>query len=257
MTFGKGAFYPLGMQTPDRPVLTVLVPLFNEAGNIAPLAREIATALEGGPVWELIFVDDGSADGSAGEADAAVADIPGARVLRHAERAGKSAALWTGFKAARGGWIQLLDGDGQNDPADMRRVWDEIITPGAPDDLGLIAGRRTKRNDGGVKWLSSRLANGIRGALLRDDSADTGCGFKLIRSDAARDLAYFGGMHRFLPALVKRAGWRVREVKVNDRPRGAGASKYGFFGRLGAGIVDVLGVMWLVRRGRFGRLEED
>lgn len=245
------------MQTPDRPALTVLVPLYNEAGNIAPLAGEIAAALAGGPDHELIFVDDGSADGSAEEATAAIAGIASARVLRHAERAGKSAALWTGFKAARGGWIQLLDGDGQNDPADMRRVWDAFIAPGAPDDLGLIAGRRTRRNDGGVKWLSSRMANGIRGALLRDDSSDTGCGFKLIRSEAARDLAFFGGMHRFLPALVKRAGWRVQEVKVNDRPRGAGQSKYGFFGRLGAGIVDVLGVMWLVRRGPFGRVKED
>lgn len=239
-----------------RPDLTVLVPLYNEAGNIAPLAQEIAAALAGGPSFELIFVDDGSDDGSGAEAEAAIAGLAGASVLRHARRAGKSAALWTGFKAARGRWIQLLDGDGQNDPADTRRLWDEIIAPGADPALGLIAGRRRTRNDGGVKWLSSRLANGIRRAALRDDSTDTGCGFKLIRAEAARDLAFFGGMHRFLPALVKRAGYSVIEAPVNDRPRGAGVSKYGFFGRLGAGIADLLGMMWLVRRGGYGELDD-
>jgi len=242
---------------PDaRPDLTVLVPLYNEAGNIAALTREIAQVLEGGPSFELIYVDDGSADDSAQEARAALAEIADGKLLQHEQRAGKSAALWTGFKAARGRWIQLLDGDGQNDPADTRRLWDEIIAPGVNPELGLIAGRRRTRNDGGVKWLSSRLANGIRRAALRDDSTDTGCGFKLIKAEAARDLAYFGGMHRFLPALVKRAGYTVIETPVNDRPRGAGVSKYGFFGRLGAGIADLLGMMWLVRRGRYGRVRE-
>jgi len=246
------------MSAPDdpRPALTVLVPLHNEAGNVAPLAAEIAAALQDGPRYELIFVDDGSRDASAAEARAALAEIPG-RLIRHKARAGKSAALWTGFKAARGHWIQLLDGDGQNDPADMRAAWDQYAGPGADPALGLVAGRRNKRNDGFLKWLSSRVANGVRRAALRDDSSDTGCGFKLIRAEAARDLAYFGGMHRFLPALVKRAGYRVIEMPVNDRPRGAGRSKYGLFGRLGAGIADLLGMIWLVRRGRFGQVEDE
>jgi len=240
----------------ERPDLTVLVPLYNEQGNILPLAREIAAALKGGPSYEILFVDDGSSDNTEAEADEAVDEIPAARLISHARRAGKSAALWTGFKAARGRWIQLLDGDGQNDPADMRTYWDQIIAPGPPADLGLIAGRRTSRNDGGFKWVSSRIANGVRRFALRDGSTDTGCGFKMISAEAARDLAYFGGMHRFLPALVKRAGYRVKEVPVMDRPRGAGVSKYGFFGRLGAGIADLLGMVWLVRRGRFGRVKE-
>ena len=140
-------------------------------------------------------------------------------VRTHVQRAGKSAALMTGLRAVSGRWTQLLDGDGQNDIADTRRLWDEIVAPGGTGKLGLIAGKRKSRNDSGFKWLQSRVANGIRRFMLRDDATDTGCGWKLMRTDAFRELPYFASMHRFLPALMKRAGWAVREELVNDRRR--------------------------------------
>jgi dolichol-phosphate mannosyltransferase len=183
------------------------------------------------------------------------------RVIRHRKRAGKSAALATGFRAARGAWIQTLDGDRQNDPADAADLWRKLHAPdserdGPPARLGLVAGIRKRRNDGIVKFLSSRIANGIRRAMLRDATPDTGCGFKLIRREVAVRLPFFDGMHRFLPALVRRAGYDVMQVPVNDRPRTAGRSKYGFFGRLGAGIVDLFGVFWLMRRGTHAEADE-
>jgi len=236
--------------------LTVLVPCFNEAGNLMALAEEIDAALGEAVRYEILFVDDGSNDGTAEELVKVQARFPKARVVRHTSRSGKSAALITGLRAARGTWIQTLDGDRQNDPADVRRVWDEVIAPGAPETLGIIAGVRTSRNDGRFKWLQSRLANGIRSAALQDRTPDTGCGFKMIRRAAFQDVPFFDGMHRFFPALVRRAGWDVMQFKVNDRPRGEGSSKYGFLGRLGAGIVDLLGVMWLLRRGTFPKGRE-
>ena len=233
----------------SQPELTVLIPVFNEAGNLVPLADEVAAAMNGVAAFEMIFVDDGSNDSTPAELESVQARHANARVIRHDRRAGKSAALTTGFRAARGDWIQTLDGDRQNDPADAARVWQQIHAPQPPARLGLVAGIRKRRNDGAVKWLSSRIANGVRRAMLNDATPDTGCGFKLIRRDAAVRLPFFDGMHRFLPALVRRAGYDVMQVPVNDRPRTAGRSKYGFFGRLGAGIVDLLGVFWLTRRG--------
>jgi dolichol-phosphate mannosyltransferase len=166
----------------------------------------------------------------------------------------------TGFRAARAPWIQTLDGDGQNDPADAAELWRRLHTPsgnpGPPARLGLVAGIRKRRNDGVIKFLSSRIANGIRRTLLRDATPDTGCGFKLIRTSVAVQLPFFDGMHRFLPALVRRTGYEVMQTPVNDRPRTAGRSKYGFFGRLGAGIVDLWGVFWLLRRGTRAEAEE-
>ena len=173
-------------------------------------------------------------------------------VLTHVQRRGKSAALFTGLKSVRGQWVQLLDGDGQNDPADTARLWNEIIAPGAPARLGIIAGKRNSRNDSVFKWVQSRIANGVRRFVLQDDAKDTGCGWKLIRTAASGDLPYFASMHRFFPALIKRAGWEVREELVNDRPRLVGQSKYGFLGRLGAGIFDLIGMFWLIRRGGYG-----
>ncbi|MFP3942657.1 MAG: glycosyltransferase family 2 protein [Alphaproteobacteria bacterium] len=233
------------------PELTVLVPVYNEAGNLASLAEEIRAALDGVAAYELLFVDDGSGDGSAEELAALRRAMPEIRVIRHASRSGKSAALWTGLKAARAPWIQTLDGDGQNDPADAARAWRWLHSNEAPERLGIVAGQRTSRNDGGFKWLQSRIANGIRRTLLNDGTRDTGCGFKLIRAEAFRDVPFFDGMHRFLPALVRRAGWEVAVLPVTDRPRGQGTSKYGLLGRLTAGIVDLMGVVWLMRRGRF------
>ena len=230
------------------PELSVVVPIYNEAGNILPLLEEIQTALKGCCAFEVVFVDDGSSDASAAELNAAQKSDPRVRVLRHKNRAGKSMALVTGFRAARGQWVQTLDGDRQNDPADVAKVWIMLHTPQPPSALGIVAGRRKRRNDGAIKWLSSRIANGVRRFLLRDTTQDTGCGFKLIRRDIAVQLPYFDGMHRFLPALVRRMGGDVMQVMVEDRPRVAGVSKYGFFGRLGAGIFDLFGVFWLTRR---------
>jgi dolichol-phosphate mannosyltransferase len=242
------------------PELTVLVPVFNEAGNIAPLFDEVAAALSPVAGFEIVFVDDGSDDSSREELAALKARDPRVRVIRHKSRAGKSAALVTGFRAARAPWIQTLDGDRQNDPADAADLWRRLhaSAPGSgpPARLGLVAGIRKRRNDGIVKFVSSRIANFVRRSMLRDATPDTGCGFKLVRTSVALTLPFFDGMHRFLPALVRRAGYDVMQTPVNDRPRIAGRSKYGFFGRLGAGIVDLLGVFWLLRRGTRTETEE-
>lgn len=234
------------------PRLSVLIPFFNEAGNIHPVIEEVHTALLGID-FEIICVNDASSDATGAELAEAKANHPGTvTVLTHIQRRGKSAALFTGLKSVRGEWVQLLDGDGQNDPADTARLWTDIIVPGAPGRLGIIAGKRNSRNDSGFKWVQSRVANGIRRFVLQDDAKDTGCGWKLIRTAAFRDLPFFASMHRFLPALIKRAGWDVREELVNDRPRLAGQSKYGFLGRLGAGVFDLIGMFWLIRRGGYG-----
>ncbi len=236
----------------DTPDLTVLIPFHNEAGNVMPLLEEVDAALAGVCVFQIVCVNDASADATGAELAEAAARWPDTVTVRtHAWRAGKSAALQTGLKVARGQWVQLLDGDGQNDIADTVRIWTERIDPGAPPRLGLFAGRRTSRNDSAFKWLQSRIANGIRRFALNDDATDTGCGWKLLRAEAFRELPYFSSQHRFLPALVKRAGWQVEEVPVNDRSRWHGRSKYGFLGRAGAGLVDLFGMMWLTRRGQW------
>lgn len=238
--------------TPTRRALTVLIPFYNEAGNIQPLIDEVHTALNGVD-YEIVCVNDCSSDATAVELAAAQASNPDRiKVLTHVKRRGKSAALFTGLRICVGDWVQLLDGDGQNDPADSRRIWDTIAAKDENPALGIICGRRTSRNDSGFKWLQSRVANGIRRFCLRDDATDTGCGFKLIRRRAFQDLPFFAAMHRFLPALVKRAGWDVREEPVADRQRMHGVSKYGFLGRFGAGLVDLFGMIWLVRRGGYG-----
>ena len=229
----------------DTPELSIVVPVFNEAGNILPLLDEIEAALKD-VRYEVIFIDDGSTDTSSAELAAARRRNAAVRVLRHDRRSGKSAALVTGFWAARADWVQTLDGDRQNDPRDVARIWASIQP--IPASLGLVAGQRRRRNDGPVKWLSSRIANFVRRSLLNDATADSGCGFKLIRREAALRIPYFDGMHRFIPALVRRAGYEIRQEAIDDRPRVAGVSKYGFFGRLGVGTVDLLGVFWLMRR---------
>ena len=249
----------------DHIDISVLIPFYNEAGNILPLLEEVTTALDG-LAYEIIAVNDASSDTTADELAQALAKWPALiNVRTHVMRAGKSAALITGLKHVRGTWVQLLDGDGQNDPADTRRVWDAHFAPndhkptgiGAdPVRLGLIAGKRTSRNDSGFKWLQSRIANGIRRVILDDDVTDTGCGWKFIRAEAFRELPYFAAMHRYIPALVKRAGWSVLEEPVADRPRQHGKSKYGFFGRAFAGVFDMIGVFWLLKRGVRG-LDKD
>ena len=203
--------------------------------------------------FDVVCVNDCSDDATGAELAEAKTRWPDTvTVLNHIKRCGKSAALFTGLKSVRGEWTQLLDGDGQNDVNDTARLWSELIAPGADPRLGIIAGKRNSRNDSGFKWLQSRVANGVRRFALRDDATDTGCGWKLIRTRAFVDLPFFASMHRFLPALIKRAGWEVREERVNDRERWAGKSKYGFFGGLGAGIFDLIGMFWLTRRGGQG-----
>ncbi len=240
----------------SNPQLSVLIPFYNEEGNVLPLLEEVHDVLTD-IAFEIVCVNDCSSDGTATElAEGAKRWPDTVRVLTHVERAGKSAALFTGLKSVRGVWTQLLDGDGQNDVNDTARLWTSIIDGKDTGALGIIAGKRNSRNDSGFKWLQSRVANGVRRFMLRDDATDTGCGWKLIRTEAFRELPYFASMHRFLPALIKRAGWSVREELVNDRARWHGQSKYGFLGRLGAGIFDLLGMFWLTRRGGQGVARE-
>lgn len=236
--------------------LSVLIPFYNEQGNVLPLLEEVHEVLKG-ISFEVVCVNDCSSDATAEElSEAAAKWSDTVTVLSHIQRAGKSAALFTGLKAVQGTWTQLLDGDGQNDINDTARLWATQIAGQETGALGLIAGKRNSRNDSGFKWLQSRVANGVRRFMLRDDATDTGCGWKLIRTDAFRELPYFASMHRFLPALIKRAGWTVREELVNDRARWHGQSKYGFLGRLGAGIFDLIGMFWLTRRGGQGIARE-
>ncbi len=236
----------------SEPELSVLIPFYNESGNVLPLLEEVHEALDG-IAFEVVCVNDCSGDATGAELLEAAERWPESVVVfNHVARAGKSAALFTGLRAVRGLWTQLIDGDGQNDINDTARLWKEIIEGQDTGKLGIIAGKRNSRNDSGFKWLQSRIANGVRRFMLRDDATDTGCGWKLIRTEAFRELPFFASMHRFLPALIKRAGWEVREELVNDRARWHGQSKYGFLGRLGAGIFDLLGMFWLTRRGGQG-----
>ncbi|HTQ77079.1 MAG TPA: glycosyltransferase family 2 protein [Burkholderiales bacterium] len=234
--------------TSPRVSLSVVVPVRNEQDNILPLLAEIHAALEGRGEFEVVYVDDGSRDATPERLAEAMARYPRLRVLRHRESCGQSAALMTGVRAARGEWIATLDGDGQNDPADIPRLI------GARDEaegaVALVSGYRRRRQDSLVKRLSSRVANGVRSRLLGDATPDTGCGLKLVRRAAYLELPYFDHMHRFIPALVQRDGGATRVVEVGHRPRTRGRSNYGVLDRLWVGIVDLAGVMWLRRRGR-------
>ena len=227
--------------------LSIVIPVKNEAGNIAPLVAEIVAALDGKADYEIVYVDDGSNDATADEIRRLQESLPRLRLIRHAESRGQSAAIRSGVQAARGVWIATLDGDGQNDPADIPMLL-KIAQQSPADPPLLIAGQRTRRRDSWSKRRASQLANAVRRRLLHDDTPDTGCGLKLFRRALFLDLPYFDHMHRFLPALVLREGGDVRSVAVNHRPRQRGTSNYGVFDRLWVGIVDLLGVLWLCRR---------
>ncbi|MCP5367550.1 MAG: glycosyltransferase family 2 protein [Hyphomicrobiales bacterium] len=229
------------------PALSVVVPVHDEAANIAPLVDEIRAALDGRLDYEIVYVDDGSGDGSDEVLRDLAAREPRLRVLRHRACCGQSAAIATGVAAARGAVIATLDGDGQNDPADIPALLATLQSADDADRL-LVAGRRAKRRDTWLKRLSSRIANGVRASLLGDATPDTGCGLKVFRRDAFLDMPRFDHMHRFLPALMIRRGGRVVSVPVNHRPRARGRSKYGTLDRLWVGIIDLMGVMWLQRR---------
>ena len=230
--------------------LSVVIPVCNEADNVLPLAREIAAALRPRMAIEILFVDDGSDDGTLAAMHAARDEIPEIRMLRHSRRSGQSAAVHTGVRRARGTWIATLDGDGQNDPADFPAMLDALEKAQAADPaVRLVMGNRVTRRDTWLRRMSSRVANGVRGWLLDDGTPDTGCGIKLMHRETFLELSYFDHMHRFLPALYQRQGARVISVPVNHRPRTRGTSKYGLHNRLWVGIVDMFGVMWL--RSRF------
>jgi len=227
--------------------LSIVIPVRNEAPNIAPLVAEIRAALDGRIAYEIIYVDDGSSDRTAEEIERLRRDFPALRLVRHRARAGQSAAVRSGVKAALAPWIATLDGDGQNDPADLPRLWAMALAQ--PDAARLlIAGQRARRRDSAVKRYSSRIANGVRRRALGDETPDTGCGLKLFSRALYLDLPFFDHQHRFLPALVLREGGRVVSVPVNHRPRERGTSNYGTLDRLWVGITDLVGVMWLKRR---------
>jgi dolichol-phosphate mannosyltransferase len=236
------------------PELSVVVPVYNEQDNILPLLAEIAAALRGRGAYEVVYVDDASSDGTLGVLTRARMLHPELRVLHHRERSGQSTEIRNGVKAARGRWIATLDGDGQNDPADIPKLL--AMRDGSPPEIRLFAGWRVNRQDSGSKRWASRWANAIRSRLLRDETPDTGCGIKLFERDAFLDLPYFDHMHRFLPALVQRAGWQVRSVPVNHRPRGSGISKYNNLNRALVGIADLRGVAWLIRRSKRTAVDE-
>ena len=237
------------------PELSVVVPVHDEAANIAPLIAEIDAALGGRIEFEIVYVDDGSGDASAEELARARRRHPRLKVLRHRAQCGQSAALGTGIAAARAEWIATLDGDGQNDPADILSLVEARDESGDPN-LRMIAGVRRKRRDSPLRRLSSRIANAVRRRVLRDATTDTGCGLKLFRREAYLALPAFDHMHRFLPALIKRGGGAVLEVPVGHRPRRAGASHYGMLNRTWIGLVDMLGVAWLQRRMKIPVVEE-
>ena len=222
------------------------MPVRNEADNIAPLIAEIAAALDGRWNYEIIYVNDGSTDATAERLKAVMQERSNLRQLKHAVSTGQSAAVRSGVRAARGAIVATLDGDGQNNPAFLPALISAIEQGG--ERTGLAAGQRIGRKDTGFKKIQSRIANGVRKAILHDGTRDTGCGLKAFRRDVFLALPYFDGLHRFLPALVRREGYDIVYVDVIDRPRHAGVSNYGFFDRLWIGIMDLAGVWWLIRR---------
>ncbi len=236
---------------PPAPELSVVVPVHDEAENVGPLLAEIIAALDGLVPYEIVVVDDASADATPQRLAEAALRLPQVRLVRHRANAGQSAAVHSGVRFSRGALIATLDGDGQNDPADIPALLAAWRRHAGARPL-LVAGHRTERRDTFVTRASSRIANLVRGTLLRDRTRDTGCGLKLLPRDLFLGLPYFDHMHRFLPALVLRAGGEVVSVPVRHRPRTRGRSHYGIHNRLWVGIDDLLGVAWLLRRSRQG-----
>jgi len=229
----------------ERPCVSIVVPVRNEAENIGPVAEEIAAGMSGQSPFEVVYVNDGSTDNTAVEIDRVMKDRPWLRHLRHAVSCGKSAAIRTGVAAARGRLIVTLDGDGQNDPAFLPALIEPLLQN---ERIGLVVGQRVGRKDTAFKRIQSRIANKVRAAVLRDGTRDTACGLTAFRRDAFLALPYFDGMHRFLPALVRRDQHEIAYFDVVDRSRRAGKSNYGMSDRLWIGVLDLVGVWWLIRR---------
>ncbi|MCQ8104825.1 glycosyltransferase family 2 protein [Methylomonas sp. SURF-2] len=227
--------------------ISVVVPVHNETDNVGTLIAEIHQALSTREAYEMLFVDDGSTDDTLLKLKEAMQTFPALRVLRHQNSCGQSRAIYSGVVAAQYDWIATLDGDGQNDPADIPKLI-AALSERNSDKLWMLAGHRHQRHDTGWRRFSSKFANAIRQAFLRDQTPDSGCGLKLFRRDKFLALPYFDHIHRFLPAMIIMAGGEVISVKVNHRPRGHGRSKYGTLDRLLAGVVDLLGVIWLRKR---------
>lgn len=228
-----------------EPALTIIIPVHNESGAILPLLAEIHGILRDKLDYELVVVDDASEDGTAEELSTARHLLSNLRVASHSRRKGQSSALVTGVGAARTPWVMTMDGDGQNDPKDVLKLWNQHLEN---PETGMICGLRLARRDTWAKRVASRVANGVRSWILGDGVADTGCGLKLFPRALFLSLPAFDHMHRFLPALVQAQGRRVETVAVHHRPRLAGRSKYGILGRLSEGVLDLLGVWWLLHR---------
>lgn len=238
-------------------LLSILIPARNEAENLPALLTEVHLSLQQ-EHFEVIVVDDGSTDGTAQRLlDIRRRGYPQLRILRHSCSLGQSTAILHAAQAARGAWLATLDGDGQNDPADIPRMLEFMRSAGSASQLQLIAGHRIDRRDSTSKRWASRLANHLRRFLLRDHTPDTGCGLKLIERAAFLRLPYFDHMHRYLPALILRQGGEICVLPVNHRPRGAGVSNYGNLDRALVGAVDLLGVWWLMRRVRLDCLPSE
>ena len=237
--------------TMPAPLLSVVIPMLDEAGNVLPLIEEISAALQAyapiGENFEIIAVDDGSTDATLQEIKQAKQKFPNVRLIRHRQRLGMSAALRNGIRAARADWILTIDGDRQNDPADASRLLDLGWEKGR-DAHVLVAGIRVNRRDTTGKRLASKFANAIRRALLNDHCPDTGCSLKLFRRESYLELPFFNGLHRFMPALFKLYGSACIFTPVNDRPREVGVTKSDYAGRAIKGLYDLLGVLWLTLR---------
>jgi len=241
---GSPATAPYG-----RPEFSVVVPVHNEAGNVEALAAEIGKVLDG-RAYEMIFVDDSSLDDTRERLVNARKTLPALRIVGHRKNAGQSRAVRTGIQNARAPVVVTLDGDGQNDPADIPGLVAQLTRAGAPHDLALIQGQRTKRQDSGWKRFGSRFANSVRASILKDEISDSGCGARAFRRDVFLQLPYFDHMHRYLPALMIAEGYKVETHPVGHRPRGHGRSNYTNWGRLADAMSDLRGVMWLRRRRR-------
>lgn len=233
----------------DLPELSIIVPVHNEMHNVAPLVTEIAAALDG-RAYEMIFVDDASGDDTRHELVRLKSRFPTLRVISHRRNAGQSRAIRSGILAARAPIVGTLDGDGQNDPADLPDLYRQLVRTDAPSGLKMVMGRRVRRQDTPWKRLASRLANLVRQKILRDGCDDSGCGIKVMHRDAFLLLPYFDHMHRYMPALMIADGHRVEYREVNHRPRASGRSNYTNFGRLLNAVSDLQAVVWLTRRRR-------